>query len=380
MSDFPMQSTQYELLHQIARGKTSDVYMARCVTNNQLVAVHIINLDGSIDLAHLRTGTSFWTTTKHTNLISYYGSFVHGSSLWAIFEFLDCGSCNDILRFQNPSGFRDEVLIATIIKNVLTFLKYFHEHNGIHRNLKSDYILVSSRGEVKVAGLWTAASLIENGIRRPATFTKVGVTPYTAPEIVKGHGYTQKVDIWSVGMIALELACGRPLFSDMTEIELVQKLMHWKPVLPDSMRVSKEFTAFLRCCLSDDPGKRPSAADLLKHSFIKLASDSRYLTTAMTSVVPLSQRTKRSSLPHTSIQIQSVRDPIVFDFGENRCASMESDDDSGRAQSPYHMEVVKKGRFTLRVQVSPELKTGLTKKANSAGSGLDKLVRRRATT
>ena len=354
MANFPMQQSQYELLHEIGRGANTRIYMARCVPNNRLVAIRIVDLDGPVDFGSIRTGVSIWTTTKHPNLISYYGSFVHGASLWAIFEFLDCGSTYDILRFHNPSGFRDEVFIATILKSVLMFLSYFHKCNGIHRNLKSKYILVSTQGEVKVAGLWTAANLIQNGIRKETTFTNIGITPYTAPEIVNGHGYTQKVDIWSVGMVALELATGKPLFHNATELELVEKLVKWRFELPESLHVSKQFESFLRCCLSEDPSKRSSAVDLLNHKFIKLASDARYIATAMTGVVPISQRTKRGSFSQIELR-KNAKCHIVFDFGDVPSNPITmGEPDASLGVNKTKTEVVRKGRFTLRVNVNAQ--------------------------
>ena len=368
---FPHLQTQYELLHEVGIGHMSDIYMARCVTNNRLVALKMIDLDGSVDFSSLRTGASVWSTTTHPNLLSYYGSFLNGPSLWIIFEYMDCGSCFDILKFDNPTGFRDEVLIATILKNVLNFLVHFHQTKGIHRNLKSEYIFVSTNGEVKVGGLWAAGNLIQRGIRRTVTFSNVGINEYTAPEMLLDRGYNEKVDIWSLGMIAIELACGKTLFSGLTQIEQMQRLMKWNFVVPEALNISKDFQDFLRCCLNGDPAKRSSAAELLKHSFIRRAGDSRYVATAMCGVVPLAQRFKRTRA--TSFPIKRVRDPVVFDFGDN------SADDESLPETPtkVRIAVVKKGRFTLRMPVtsSSAKHPGLSKKAQSFDQGLNQILR-----
>ena len=374
MTDFPHLQTQYELLHEVGISSSSDVYMARCVTNNRLVALKMINLDSAADFASLRTGTSVWSTTNHPNLLSYYGSFLNGSSLWVIFEYMDCGSCDDVLKFDNPNGFKDERLIATILKNVLNFLVYFHKTKGIHRNLKSEYIFVSTNGEVKVGGLWAAGNLIKRGIRKSATFSRVGISDYTAPEILTGNGYTEKVDIWSLGMIAIELACGKTLFNGITEMEQMQRLMKWSFEVPEAMNnISKDFQDFLRCCLKSDPTKRPTAAELMKHSFIRQAMDHRYIATAMSGVVPLAQRFGRKSKV-ASFQIKQVRDPVVFDFGDNY-RSVSEDESLPETPTKVHMEVVKKGRFTLRMPVHSPIDGAkpLSKKAKSY-FGLDRVL------
>ena len=124
-------------------------------------------------------------------------------------EYMSGGSCYEIMRYNHPKGIGSESLIATILREVLKSLEYFHENRQLHRDVKAGNILINERGEVKIADFGIAANLLEQGQRKRARFTVIGTPCYMAPEILAaGIGYTEKADIWSLGITAIELATG----------------------------------------------------------------------------------------------------------------------------------------------------------------------------
>ncbi|KAK6915156.1 Protein kinase domain [Dillenia turbinata] len=108
------------------------------------------------------------------------------------------GSCLHILKAAYPDGF-EEVVIATILREVLKGLEYLHQHGHIHRDVKAGNILIDSRGAVKLGDFGVSACLFDAGDRQRMRNTFVG-TPCWA-------------DIWSFGITALELAHGHAPFS-----------------------------------------------------------------------------------------------------------------------------------------------------------------------
>ena len=103
----------------------------------------------------------------------------------------------------------DEKVIAYILRKTVEGLLYLHSRGIVHRDIKSDNVLLNSKGDIKLADFGYATQLT---CQRRQTVSKVGTVCWMAPEIVckiKKH-YDHKADIWSLGIFAFELAEGEP--------------------------------------------------------------------------------------------------------------------------------------------------------------------------
>jgi serine/threonine-protein kinase OSR1/STK39 len=272
---FPLEKSEYELLHAIGCGdfSRSEVYAARCAPNGKTVAARLIDLELSmLDFDQLRRETAFWSICHHPNAIQYYGSFLAESILWSLMEYMDGGSVADALQFAHPTGFHDQAVIATILKHVLLFLSCFHAQHQAHRAICTHNILLSTQGDVKLGDFGSAARMRD----------------------------AEKCDIWSVGATAIAMATGhRPL-----EI---------RSGLAGPGRLGAQLSDFVRQCMNRDPAKRPSAAALLKHPFLKAAKGKAYLAELMAGLPPLTQRLGHGTRERTTIEAR-VRTAVVFDF------------------------------------------------------------------
>lgn len=95
----------------------------------------------------------------------------------------------------------------------------------------------------------------------------MGTPAWMAPELIKKEPYDEKVDIWSLGMVAIELAEGEPPFLRMKHAQAMQCIVNREP--PQLKSGSPQFANFVDCCLRKLPAERKSTHELLEHPFIK---------------------------------------------------------------------------------------------------------------
>lgn len=165
------------------------------------------------------------------------------------------------------AGIIPEKHIAYIAREILRGLGVLHSHHRIHRDLKSDNVLISTQGTVKLGDFGYAAQLTqENNVRQ----TVVGTPSWMAPELVGGNDYNVKVDIWSLGIVMLELADGEPPYLRENPMKALFNIVTKPPPEIQSKRKwSNNMKNFVRQCLIKEPNDRPSTIDLLSHPFLE---------------------------------------------------------------------------------------------------------------
>ena len=100
-------------------------------------------------------------------------------------------------------------------------LKALHDKNILHRDIRSDNVLVKFTGEIKLADMGFSVYLTKEKAKRES---KKGTPSWMAPEIVQGQPYSKEVDIWSLGVFAYEIATGHPMFNDQENINIFNSI------------------------------------------------------------------------------------------------------------------------------------------------------------
>lgn len=177
-------------------------------------------------------------------------------------EYLNGGSLTDFL-YQFAKKIPENA-IAYILKQILIGLVSLHSKRQIHRDLKSDNLLYNTIGEVKIADFGFAIQLTKDKLNRKSI---VGTPAWMAPELVKKDQYDQKVDIWSLGIVAYELIEGEPPYLRIPHLKAMYFIVSKPP--PTVKGVSKQLQDFVESCLKTNPKERLDSLSLLNHSFIK---------------------------------------------------------------------------------------------------------------
>lgn len=285
----------------------------------EVVAIKIVEIEAaSDDVREIIEEISILAGLNSPYVTKYYGSYLKGSDLWIIMEFCSGGSCSDLMKAGNLS----EDYIMIIMKELLHGLDYLHTDNKLHRDIKAANILLSAKGQVKLADFGVSGQLT-------ATMTKkntfVGTPFWMAPEVIKQAGYDHKADIWSLGITAIELAKGEPPYSDIHPMKVLFLIpKHQPPKLEGNF--SDLFKDFVAACVKRDPRERPSAKELLKHPFIRKAKRTVYLTELIEKYERWQARHGTGSDPENSDdeddqKIDDKEDDDLWDFGTVRAAN-----------------------------------------------------------
>uniref|UniRef100_A0A1Q3G141 Mitogen-activated protein kinase kinase kinase kinase n=1 Tax=Culex tarsalis TaxID=7177 RepID=A0A1Q3G141_CULTA len=260
---------EYELIHKIGSGTYGDVYKAKKIQSNELAAIKVIKLEPGDDIQIIQQEIVMMRDCRHPNIISYYGSYLRHDKLWICMEYCGGGSLQDIYQVTGPLT---EVQIAYMCRETLLGLSYLHSMGKIHRDIKGANILLTEKGDVKLADFGVSAQITAT-INKRRSF--IGTPYWMAPEVAaveRKGGYNHLCDIWACGITAIELAELQPPMFDlhpMRALFLMSKSGFKPPTLKDKERWSTNFHSFLKVALTKNPKKRPTAERLLQHAFFQ---------------------------------------------------------------------------------------------------------------
>jgi serine/threonine protein kinase len=262
----------FELLEQLGKGSFGSVYKARHRPSGTIVAVKVIPLTGEDEdgLEDMRREIALLQECVHPNVVRYFGSFMGDDYLWIVMEHCGGGSVRDVLdATKSPLN---EPQIAYVCGEALKGLVYLHSVYKLHRDIKCSNILLTDDGFVKLADFGVAARLTRTMSKRE-TFT--GTPHWMAPEVIQESRYDGKVDVWALGVSAMEMAEVNPPRHDVHPMRVIFMITaEPAPALREAERWSDSFKNFVQRCLQKDARKRPDAAELLPHGFLQSSAGS----------------------------------------------------------------------------------------------------------
>ncbi|MCP9262490.1 Serine/threonine-protein kinase PAK mbt [Dirofilaria immitis] len=180
---------------------------------------------------------------EHPNIVEMYGSYLVGDELWVLMEYMEGGALTDIITQMRI----DESVIAAICVQCLKALEYLHSKGVVHRDIKSDSILLTKNGVAKISDFGFCGQL---SVDIPQRRSLVGTPYWMSPEVISRLPYGTEADIWSLGIMVIEM-------------------------------VSPELASFISQMLVRDVRQRATASRLLNHEFLKKACDPSIICSLM---------------------------------------------------------------------------------------------------
>lgn len=264
--DDPM--TRFIIKKKLGSGAAGDVDLALDTKTNTKIAIKRMAWSKQPRKELIVSEIHVMKNCRFRSIVNFLDCYLRPNELWIVMEYMNGGQLTQIVE----QTVLDEGQMAAVTKECLEALEFLHSKNIIHRDVKSDNVLVGFDGSVKLTDFGFCAQLTNTESLRT---TMVGTPYWMSPEVIKKLKYDRKVDVWSLGIMMIEMIDGSPPYINEQPFRAMCKIaMQEEPptITPESQaRVSTDVMNFLQRCLTIDPQKRADTSELIQHAFLKRA-------------------------------------------------------------------------------------------------------------
>ena len=206
---------------------------------------------------------------RHPNIVEFLRAFSWEEHTYVVLELCPNGSLMEMTKTRGCLSLPE---VRRYMMQLCGGVKYMHERQVIHRDLKMGNVFIDARMDLKIGDFGLAAVVLDDKERRQ---TLCGTPNYIAPEILNkasGKGHDHKVDTWALGIICYAMLTGGPPFASKTQQEIYDKLKELRYVWKADCKnyIPQEAKDLVSACLSLDATQRPDMDNLVSHAFFSM--------------------------------------------------------------------------------------------------------------
>lgn len=252
---------EFTILEEIGRGGYSIVYL---VENKKSKRKYALKCAARFKKDKDRSQRTYieievLKKMKHPNIIRLKGWFDDADTIYLVLEYLPGKDCSKFFKHKLPT----KPQVCHIIRQLVEAVMYIHEKGIIHRDVKLENLLIDDDFNIKLTDFGLCAI---KGNEYDMLQDSVGTVRYTAPELLKGEGYNESVDIWAIGIVLFMLLTGEYPF-DGKHKESIFERIKMKPIHFSKYELDNKEKNLLKLLLEKDPDKRMEIEDILDDSF-----------------------------------------------------------------------------------------------------------------
>ena len=265
---------RYELVKCIGHGGMADVYLALDLILDRQVAIKILKPDSNADkvaLERFAREAQASTQLSHPNIVDIYDVGDDDNIHYIVMEYVKGHTLKQLIKKRGPLPTRETIWI---MKQLTSALMEAHKNGLIHRDIKSQNILIKDDGTVKLADFGIA--ILNNAIQLTSKDSVLGSVHYLAPELVNGEKSSLKSDIYSLGIVMYELLRGDVPFKGDNPAQIALK--HMKQEIPNVREYNPQIpqsvaNIITKACAKDPKDRYDNAALMLKDLNVCLNND-----------------------------------------------------------------------------------------------------------
>ncbi|KAM4050480.1 serine/threonine-protein kinase PLK2 [Anomaloglossus baeobatrachus] len=230
---------------------TNKIYAAKIIPHSRVSKPHQREkIDKEIELHR---------TLNHRHVVQFYHYFEDKENIYILLEYCSRRSMAHILKTRKVLT---DPEVRYYLKQIVSGLKYLHEQEILHRDLKLGNFFINEGMELKVGDFGLAARLEPMEQRRR---TICGTPNYLSPEVLNKQGHGCESDIWALGCVMYTMLLGRPPFETTNLKETYRCIREARYSLPSSLMSSAKH--LIANMLSRNPEDRPSLDEIIQHDF-----------------------------------------------------------------------------------------------------------------
>uniref|UniRef100_A0A452U5H4 Serine/threonine-protein kinase Nek8 n=1 Tax=Ursus maritimus TaxID=29073 RepID=A0A452U5H4_URSMA len=251
---------KYERIRVVGRGAFGIVHLCLRKADQKLVIIKQIPVEQMTkeERQAAQNECQVLKLLNHPNVIEYYENFLEDKALMIAMEYAPGGTLAEFIQKRCNSLLEEETILHFFVQ-ILLALHHVHTHLILHRDLKTQNILLDKHRMVVKIGDFGISKILSS---KSKAYTVVGTPCYISPELCEGKPYNQKSDIWALGCVLYELASLKRAFEAANLPALVLKIMSGT-FAPISDRYSPELRQLVLSLLSLEPSQRPPLSHIM---------------------------------------------------------------------------------------------------------------------